>query len=428
MKYLPLLFFFSVRLVIAQDVEFRFHLEPNFTVVERADYSRRLNGQYLGYVNQERRGIYRSRELQPGIYEVQGRWYDSQEIKKEGRPQALPLDAVLEGSFQQTIFGQMQNFSGLQGPVYRNFPQFPNSSISIGDRWEAPMGYLVEDLSGNQRAELPLYCGYEFTGSGVFQDRQVYYIKAQFALRHWPGRSPMADQFLEDLQGSHVVTITVDAQTMEPMVMRDSFQEQWTFLDGQTLESRGFNLIFYNGVSLLNRQDYTEQLRNGLGGQVTLAQPLVDPNDTASENGQHGNGSEAMEEQFSQEDFQGDVTLINREEGLTLSLNNLHFLPDQALILPEDRPLLDQLADLLQQVPEKTFLVTGHTADVGTVESQMLLSMDRAKVVVDELINRGIEPQRFIYIGYGGSKPLGDNSLEEGRRMNRRVEITILED
>jgi flagellar motor protein MotB len=53
--------------------------------------------------------------------------------------------------------------------------------------------------------------------------------------------------------------------------------------------------------------------------------------------------------------------------------------------------------------------------------------VERAQRIVTELTNRGIPADRFIYKGSGGTKPVGDNSSEEGRRINRRVEITILE-
>jgi outer membrane protein OmpA-like peptidoglycan-associated protein len=47
--------------------------------------------------------------------------------------------------------------------------------------------------------------------------------------------------------------------------------------------------------------------------------------------------------------------------------------------------------------------------------------------MVEELTRRGIAANRFIYKGWGGTKPLGDNGNEEGRSLNRRVEITILD-
>ncbi len=57
----------------------------------------------------------------------------------------------------------------------------------------------------------------------------------------------------------------------------------------------------------------------------------------------------------------------------------------------------------------------------------MELSIERAKKIVDELSARNISAGRFIYKGWGGTKPAGDNNTDEGRRRNRRVEITILE-
>jgi outer membrane protein OmpA-like peptidoglycan-associated protein len=57
----------------------------------------------------------------------------------------------------------------------------------------------------------------------------------------------------------------------------------------------------------------------------------------------------------------------------------------------------------------------------------MELSLERAQRMIDELVRRGIPAERFMYKGWGGERPLGDNATEEGRRLNRRVEITILE-
>jgi outer membrane protein OmpA-like peptidoglycan-associated protein len=47
--------------------------------------------------------------------------------------------------------------------------------------------------------------------------------------------------------------------------------------------------------------------------------------------------------------------------------------------------------------------------------------------MIGELVSRGIGGDRFIYKGWGGEKPIADNATEEGKRLNRRVEITILD-
>jgi outer membrane protein OmpA-like peptidoglycan-associated protein len=96
-------------------------------------------------------------------------------------------------------------------------------------------------------------------------------------------------------------------------------------------------------------------------------------------------------------------------------------------MLPAERPRLDMIAGVLKETPDRTFLVEGHTAAIGRPDGEMELSVQRAKRMVDEMVSRGVPAERFIYKGWGGTKPLGDNANEEGRRLNRRVEITIRE-
>lgn len=414
-KLIILLFLLSLLTLGAQEILFQYRLDPHFTIVERADYSKKLNGRYLGYVNREVRGIFDCEESIPGLYEIEGTWYSAQEIKKEGRAQALPLDHIAKNRFQQDFYGNNRSFQNLGGQVFRNFPLFPMEKISIGDRWEAPMSMIIKDLSGEQSAEIPLYCGYQFAAEEEYQGRKVYRIQAQFALRYRSGDSYQADNFLGNVSGSHVVSILIDKENLQPLIMRDQFQEEWFFRNGQTLEKRGFNLYFYQGVSLMNRGEYSQSILSDLGNQVSLI-----PNNREE--------NKDITADLWEEAMDNAVSLYEREEGLTLSLNQLHFKPDLAELLPQDRALLDSIASSLSRIPEKSFLVRGHTADVGTFESQMILSMERAKTIVSEMVSRGIEADRFIYIGMGGSEPLGDNSVEEGRAMNRRVEITILED
>jgi outer membrane protein OmpA-like peptidoglycan-associated protein len=102
-------------------------------------------------------------------------------------------------------------------------------------------------------------------------------------------------------------------------------------------------------------------------------------------------------------------------------------VPDSAEFLPAERPRLDLLAEALKQIPDRTFLVEGHTAETGQPSQEMELSVERARHMVEELVSRGISADRFIYKGWGGTKPVGDNSTEAGKSANRRVEITILE-
>jgi outer membrane protein OmpA-like peptidoglycan-associated protein len=62
---------------------------------------------------------------------------------------------------------------------------------------------------------------------------------------------------------------------------------------------------------------------------------------------------------------------------------------------------------------------------VGTDADNLKLSEQRAKAVYTYLLNKGIAAQRLSYKGFGESKPIADNSTEEGRKENRRTEFVV---
>jgi OOP family OmpA-OmpF porin len=82
----------------------------------------------------------------------------------------------------------------------------------------------------------------------------------------------------------------------------------------------------------------------------------------------------------------------------------------------------------LKLIGGRSFRVIGHTADVGSRESQHDLSVKRARAVVNFLSSHGISARRFLYEGRGGSEPLAPSDTEENMAKNRRIEIFILED
>lgn len=87
---------------------------------------------------------------------------------------------------------------------------------------------------------------------------------------------------------------------------------------------------------------------------------------------------------------------------------------------------LSLIADILMQYPATNIVVAGHTDSIGSEEYNQQLSQYRAKAVADHLVSRGVQPQRLRYIGYGESRPATSNSTEQGRRLNRRVELEIV--
>jgi outer membrane protein OmpA-like peptidoglycan-associated protein len=78
---------------------------------------------------------------------------------------------------------------------------------------------------------------------------------------------------------------------------------------------------------------------------------------------------------------------------------------------------------MLNQNPDLKISIEGHTDNVGTPQSNQILSESRAKSVMNALVSKGISAGRLKYKGWGQTKPIADNASEDGKAKNRRVEI-----
>ncbi len=101
------------------------------------------------------------------------------------------------------------------------------------------------------------------------------------------------------------------------------------------------------------------------------------------------------------------------------------FRINSATLLPEGKAVLNGVATILQEDPTAAFEVGGHTDNVGPEPTNRVLSEQRAKAVVDYLISKGIVADRLASKGYGASRPITENSTEEGRQQNRQIEFSI---
>lgn len=130
-----------------------------------------------------------------------------------------------------------------------------------------------------------------------------------------------------------------------------------------------------------------------------------------------------------------DANLIRmRRERLWIEVEiNTSFLfaSGSAAIFPEARPILEQLAGILKDLPVRVH-VEGFTDDVpistAAFPSNWELSAGRASSVLRMLVDSGLDPTRMAAIGFGEYRPIADNDTAEGRRQNRRVAIVVLAD
>ncbi len=92
----------------------------------------------------------------------------------------------------------------------------------------------------------------------------------------------------------------------------------------------------------------------------------------------------------------------------------------------DDLEKLAVIGTFLTKYPDTTAVIEGHTDNVGSEEHNMKLSKDRAQSVVDYLVDTGhIQRSRLTAVGYGDARPIADNSTEEGKRQNRRIDAVV---
>lgn len=95
------------------------------------------------------------------------------------------------------------------------------------------------------------------------------------------------------------------------------------------------------------------------------------------------------------------------------------------VVSPASYPLLDKLAAAAKLCPDVQIEIGGHTDSRGAMDMNMKLSQGRAESVVQYLAAKGLGAGRLSAMGYGPTKPVSDNSTEEGMSKNRRTEFKV---
>ena len=112
-------------------------------------------------------------------------------------------------------------------------------------------------------------------------------------------------------------------------------------------------------------------------------------------------------------------------EVLRTAFDNLEFESGKDIILEVSKVALDELADVLIKKATWKLEISGHTDNIGGENFNLVLSKKRAEALKNYLIFKGVDTNRLITFYFGETQPLIDNTTEEGRKKNRRVEMKI---
>ncbi|WAJ36452.1 OmpA family protein [Pseudomonas sp. GOM7] len=126
--------------------------------------------------------------------------------------------------------------------------------------------------------------------------------------------------------------------------------------------------------------------------------------------------------------LQDKLNAKQTERGTLVTFGDVLFDFNKAELKSSAYPSITQLAQFLQENPERKVIVEGYTDNVGSATYNLGLSERRANAVRMALVRAGVDPSRIVAQGYGKEYPVADNSTDSGRAQNRRVEVTISND
>lgn len=124
--------------------------------------------------------------------------------------------------------------------------------------------------------------------------------------------------------------------------------------------------------------------------------------------------------------FLVDVPMRPIKKGAPFVLENIFFDTDKSVLKPESVTELKKLLGILNKNEALKIELGGHTDSDGNDEHNLQLSDNRAKAVVNWLIEKGVDRAKLQYKGYGESKPRVENDTPQNKALNRRTEVIIL--
>ena len=484
--FLSAIFFLFFQNVFCQNVLLKYNGSGSYVYIERTDVRRYDNGKYTGLVSREVRSFIAPTSV-PSGGKISDRYYDGsffidEATKRNSREVNLGINGAVPSSFKISSDGILTMLVDNGYPSFRSFPAFTNQRISIGDKWQAKAERVVDPLNKGIFTKLPILVEYTYLKDELFHGEEVYVFSAQWATRYGISYWDFAgDKDLKSAQGSHKATMYVSKKSGNALVVRDMVDETFIYNDGNIYSFKGSISMFteyppaydknklipaLQRVASVSEKEIKEILEKPVNESSWIesekkSSGSIEKNDFESgansrrnnsyaekkiaknENQTYGAKNHPQKKTDSADEIQSKISagknsssnsksekkviVENTAAGIRLTMQNLNFKPDSAELLPGENERLDQIAQVLKEVPDQMFLVEGHTASVGYERGEMKLSVERANSVANALIQRGIPREKFICKGSGGTKPIADNSTQEGKAKNRRVEITILE-
>ncbi|HBG66602.1 MAG TPA: OmpA family protein [Treponema sp.] len=308
-------------------------------------------------------------------------------------------------------------------PTVRDVPTFPEGPVKPGDTWTAS-GHEAHDMRrqfGMQAPyKVPFTATYTYLGT---VSREASGVKgASAADAAAGGRRVDGGSSASRL---HVFNVSYTLYAETPLPSKEFASSDYPVL----MMGYSDELVYWDAEKGAI-DHYTERFRiimESSFGYIYEFRGTAHSEVTEFERAGTDDNVAAVQKQLEDLGLE-NVTVQKSDMGLTLSIENIQFKAESAVLLDSEKAKLDQLAQILSAYPDNDILVSGHTAKSRGGKDPQQLSEDRAQTVADYLISLGVKDRYHIFTqGFGDTKPVAPNSTKEGMAKNRRVEITIMD-
>ena len=469
----------------AQAVKLHYSGKGGYSLVERTNLRRYVNGKYVGLTSREVRSFVSPSEPPLMRFKAKGsvyendQWYDGsfyvmEETLRNSQAAGAGIHEAVQSVFHISKNGQLTMYKDNGYPSFRSLPAYTADKVNVGESWKAVAERSVDPLNKGVFTKIPMQVLYTFSGAETYKGQAVYRIKAIWQTYYdAQNRDFGGDSSLQKARGGHKADIIVLQETGEPILTIDNVDETFFWIDGTQVNFKGTITLFTEFppafdsqriMAALNRVATVKDGKTGTdkkfsgteksvsGGTVAGSGKLTasdkktgadavktekfvpdgifdnfDKNETVAKNTKNTvSGEKTVLEKVDDVLPKNNIVAEEVSAGIRLSIRDIKFAPDSAQILSGESERLDEIAEVLKMAPNAQLLVEGHTASVGKPAGEQKLSEQRAHKIAEELKARGVKAGAFICRGFGGTKPVASNETNEGRAQNRRVEITIL--
>ena len=300
-----------------------------------------------------------------------------------------------ESEFTRTPTGHMIISKDLFMPTVRDVPVFPQEEVDVGSKWTAK-GEEAEDLRATFNIEkpyiVPFNANYTYLRDEKDGERTLQVISCSYNFYYETPVKEVKDPYMPKVtRGKCEQIIYWD----NDKGLLDHYTEYFSI----QIKNFAGNTFLFEGNSEAEVTEFVPATTETLKRVQETVEELSLP----------------------------DVSVTQNERGLTISLENIQFQADSAILMNSEKAKLQKIADILSEFPND-LLITGHCAERGTEENRQIISEARAETVAQYLEMLGVKDANHIFtMGMGSREPVASNATESGRKKNRRVEITILE-